>query len=87
MEMMESPAASAGGVYFLGTVALRAGLSQRVMLMVSAVKICAGRSCAIKSLSFCLWLNSRGTTPGEGANMTLGWVGAGCMRLLPTLIL
>ncbi len=36
-------AASVDDVYFLGTVALRAGLSQRVMYMVSDVKICAGR--------------------------------------------
>ncbi len=48
------PSASVEGVYFLGTVALRAGLSQRVMYMVSAVKICEGRSCAINPHDCCL---------------------------------
>ena len=68
---------SAGGDYFFGTVALRAGLSQRVMYMVSAVKICAGRSYAVKPNAVCLQPSSWRMTLGGWHGRDMGFVGAG----------
>ena len=84
---MYPSATSVGGVYFLGTVALRAGLSQRVMYMVSAVKICAGGSHTIRPHSFCLRTNSRSMTPSEGAKIARVLLGLAERTRTLTLIL